>query len=126
MLQEFDKSNDEKEQAMDIIKAIEQLEEEKKAIQERQKCLLESEKRLLDAANNNPHVGEILTSTKRKLSDYLSTESFKSMDSLVLRPVNESSVLRNDAKRKRRKDDVGKLLILYLIIMKTCHHKLLL
>ena len=109
LLQEFDKSNDEKEQAMNIIKAIEQLEEEKKAIQERQKCLLESEKRLLDAANNNPHVGEILTSTKRKLSDYRSTESLKSMDSLVLCPVNESSVLRNDAKRKRRKGDVGKI-----------------
>ena len=31
------------------------------------------------------------------------------MDSLVLCPVNESSVLRNDAKRKRRKGDVGKI-----------------
>ena len=48
-------------------------------------------------------------STKRKLADYQSTESLKGMDSLVLCSGNESSVLRNDAKRKRRKGDVGKI-----------------
>ena len=76
LLEEFDKSKDEKEEAMNIIKALEELEEKKKEIQE-------SQKRLLDAANNNPHVGELLTSTKRKLADYQSTESLKGMDSLV-------------------------------------------
>ena len=44
LLEEFDKSKDEKEQAINIIKAFEELEEKKKEIQE-------SQKRLLDAAN---------------------------------------------------------------------------
>ena len=110
MLQEFDKSKDEKEQAMNMIKVIENLEEEKKEIQERHKRLLETQKRVLDTANKNPLVGELLRSSKRKLVDYQSTESLKGMDSQVLCSGNESSVLRNDAKRKRRKGDVGKII----------------
>ena len=56
LLEEYEGSKDEKVQAMNIIKAIEELEEKKKL--------------LLDAAKKNCHVGEILKSTKRKFADY--------------------------------------------------------
>ena len=63
LLEEFEGSEDAEVEARNIIKAFEALEEKEKQIQE-------SRKLLLDAAKKNPHVGEILKSTKRKLADY--------------------------------------------------------
>ena len=77
-------------------------------MEEKEKQIQESRKLLLDAAKKNPHVGEILKSTKRKLADYQSTESLGGRDSIVFLE-NESSVLRKDVKRKCRKGDVGSI-----------------
>ena len=108
LLEDFDKSKDEKQQAMNLINAIEKLEKEKKETQERHKRLLERQKHLLDEANRNPLVGELLKSTKRKLADYKSTELLAGMDPLGCLE-KESSVLRKDVTRKRRKGDVGSI-----------------
>ena len=106
--EDFATSKDEKQQAMNLINAIEKLEKEKKETQERHKRLLERQKHLLDEANRNPLVGELLKSTKRKLADYNSTELSAGMDPLGCLE-KESSVLRKDVPRKRRKGDVGKV-----------------
>ena len=95
------------------------------ALEEKEKQIQESQKLLLDAAKKNPHVGEILKSTKRKLADYQSTESLGGRDSIVFLE-NESSVLRKDVKRKRRKGDVGSIFDIISKKMMTRHHKLLL
>ena len=83
------------------IKAIEELEEKKKQIQESQNLLL-------DAAKKNYHVGEILKSTKKNLSEYQSTESLGGTDSIVCLET-EPRILRKDVKRKRKKGDVGSI-----------------
>ena len=108
LLEDFDTSKDEKQQAMNLINAIEKSEKEKKETQERHKRLLERQKHLLDEANKNPLVGELLKSTKRKLADYQSTELLAGMDPLGCLE-KESSVLRKDVPRKLRKGDVGKV-----------------
>ena len=63
MLEEYEGSEDEKVQAMNIMKAIEELEEKERQIRE-------SRKLLLGEAKKNRHVGEMLKSTKRKLAAY--------------------------------------------------------
>ena len=110
-LGDFQGSNAEESEARNIVKAIEENEERRKL--------------LLAAAKKNSHAGEMFRSTKRKLADYQSTESLGGRDSTVLLE-NESSFLRKDVNRKRRKGDVGSIFDIISKKIMTVHHKLLL